>query len=390
MRDAREAVRPDAGRRRAAAAQLEAVRDQGAAGPAAASGARRARPLPQPEDARARSDRAPARRDRAAGDDAHVDRRRDRDPPRPEQALPLRRHEAPARRSASPPGSPGTRRRSASTRSSSSGGTRGGIRPRPTGRRTRSRSRPAPATRSARAGWGSPRPAVGIHGTPDPASIGYSVSHGCIRMLIPEVEWLFNQVEIGTPVYIVQMTAKLRLGAQVAAVAVVAALLGLLIWKVAPGRERGHVGARPRWHAGGAGFHARAARRRRVSWRSSRCAARRSSSTSGPPGAARAGTRCRCCRQARSAGRGQERRLRRHRREGLPRRRARSSSPAIGVTYPNVYDGKGSTVGRYGVTGYPETYFIDANGKVRWRIAGRDRGGRRASTTGIERALAPA
>ena len=47
-------------------------------------------------------------------------------------------------------------------------------------------------------------PAVGIHGTPDPASIGYSVSHGCIRMRIPEVEWLFTQVEVGTPVYIVQ------------------------------------------------------------------------------------------------------------------------------------------------------------------------------------------
>jgi lipoprotein-anchoring transpeptidase ErfK/SrfK len=47
-------------------------------------------------------------------------------------------------------------------------------------------------------------PAVGIHGTPDPASIGYSVSHGCIRMRIPEVEWLFNQVEVGTPVYIIR------------------------------------------------------------------------------------------------------------------------------------------------------------------------------------------
>ena len=46
-------------------------------------------------------------------------------------------------------------------------------------------------------------PAVGIHGTPDAASIGYSVSHGCIRMLIPEVEWMFEQVEIGTPVFIV-------------------------------------------------------------------------------------------------------------------------------------------------------------------------------------------
>jgi L,D-transpeptidase catalytic domain/Putative peptidoglycan binding domain len=46
-------------------------------------------------------------------------------------------------------------------------------------------------------------PGVGIHGTPDPASIGYSASHGCIRMLIPEAEWLFNHVSIGTPVDIV-------------------------------------------------------------------------------------------------------------------------------------------------------------------------------------------
>ncbi len=46
-------------------------------------------------------------------------------------------------------------------------------------------------------------PYVGIHGTPDAASIGYSASHGCIRMLIPEVEWLFNRVDVGTPVFIV-------------------------------------------------------------------------------------------------------------------------------------------------------------------------------------------
>lgn len=46
-------------------------------------------------------------------------------------------------------------------------------------------------------------PYVGIHGTPDAASIGYSASHGCIRMLIPQVEWLFEQVEIGTPVFVV-------------------------------------------------------------------------------------------------------------------------------------------------------------------------------------------
>jgi lipoprotein-anchoring transpeptidase ErfK/SrfK len=43
---------------------------------------------------------------------------------------------------------------------------------------------------------------VGIHGTPDAASIGYSASHGCIRMHIPDAEWLFTHVVIGTPVYI--------------------------------------------------------------------------------------------------------------------------------------------------------------------------------------------
>jgi lipoprotein-anchoring transpeptidase ErfK/SrfK len=46
-------------------------------------------------------------------------------------------------------------------------------------------------------------PGVGIHGTPDAASIGYSASHGCIRMLIPEAEWLFEHVDIGSPVFIV-------------------------------------------------------------------------------------------------------------------------------------------------------------------------------------------
>ncbi len=46
-------------------------------------------------------------------------------------------------------------------------------------------------------------PAVGIHGTPDAASLGYSASHGCIRMAIPDAEWLFEHVKVGTPVFIV-------------------------------------------------------------------------------------------------------------------------------------------------------------------------------------------
>jgi lipoprotein-anchoring transpeptidase ErfK/SrfK len=47
-------------------------------------------------------------------------------------------------------------------------------------------------------------PGVGMHGTPDAASIGYSASHGCIRMRIPEAEWLFTRVRVGTPVFIVR------------------------------------------------------------------------------------------------------------------------------------------------------------------------------------------
>ena len=46
-------------------------------------------------------------------------------------------------------------------------------------------------------------PGVGIHGTPESGSIGYSLSHGCIRMLIPQAEWLFDRVKVGTPVFIV-------------------------------------------------------------------------------------------------------------------------------------------------------------------------------------------
>jgi lipoprotein-anchoring transpeptidase ErfK/SrfK len=45
-------------------------------------------------------------------------------------------------------------------------------------------------------------PGVGIHGTPDDASIGYSASHGCIRMHISDAEWLFEHVHVGTQVII--------------------------------------------------------------------------------------------------------------------------------------------------------------------------------------------
>lgn len=50
---------------------------------------------------------------------------------------------------------------------------------------------------------GLSEPFVGIHGTPDAASIGYSASHGCIRMRIPDAEWLFDRVQVGTTVFVI-------------------------------------------------------------------------------------------------------------------------------------------------------------------------------------------
>lgn len=43
---------------------------------------------------------------------------------------------------------------------------------------------------------------VGIHGTSDRASIGSAASHGCLRMLVEDVEDLYPRVPVGSPVYI--------------------------------------------------------------------------------------------------------------------------------------------------------------------------------------------
>ncbi len=45
-------------------------------------------------------------------------------------------------------------------------------------------------------------PGVGIHGTPNPTSVGYSVSHGCVRMKKRDAESLFRLVRVGTRVWI--------------------------------------------------------------------------------------------------------------------------------------------------------------------------------------------
>ena len=183
------------------------------------------------------------------------------------------------------------------------------------------------------------------------------------------------------------MTRRLRLGAQVVAVVVVAALLGLLGWKIAQGESevtselrRGGTPAAPSFtleQLDGSGPLALESLRGKVivlnfwaSW-------------------------CGPCKDETPL-----------LQEGWQRWRdravvfvgvdvkdfrgdARDFLARYNVTYPNLFDGKGSTVGRYGVTAFPETYFIDARGKVRYRIAGPVDDAEELDK-GIERALSPA
>jgi cytochrome c biogenesis protein CcmG, thiol:disulfide interchange protein DsbE len=64
----------------------------------------------------------------------------------------------------------------------------------------------------------------------------------------------------------------------------------------------------------------------------------------------------------------------------------------FGLTYPIAYDGKGSTLGRYGLSGFPETYFVGRDGTI---VAEKVVGGidvndanRERFREGVEKALA--
>jgi cytochrome c biogenesis protein CcmG/thiol:disulfide interchange protein DsbE len=60
---------------------------------------------------------------------------------------------------------------------------------------------------------------------------------------------------------------------------------------------------------------------------------------------------------------------------------ARAYLRRYGIDYPNVRDGVGDTFGRWGVTGVPETFFIDRRGRVVQHIAGP------ASRTDLDRGI---
>jgi cytochrome c biogenesis protein CcmG, thiol:disulfide interchange protein DsbE len=52
------------------------------------------------------------------------------------------------------------------------------------------------------------------------------------------------------------------------------------------------------------------------------------------------------------------------------RKDARRFARRFDMTYPIVYDGPGDVVGRYGVTGFPETFVLDREGRIVEAFAG--------------------
>jgi L,D-transpeptidase ErfK/SrfK len=73
---------------------------------------------------------------------------------------------------------------------------------------------PGPKNPLGKFWMGTTAPGVGIHATNRPWSVGYFVSHGCIRMLPEEIEQLFPQVEVGLPVKIIYRPVKMAVTPQ--------------------------------------------------------------------------------------------------------------------------------------------------------------------------------
>ncbi|GAC1438452.1 MAG: hypothetical protein NVSMB51_14340 [Solirubrobacteraceae bacterium] len=60
---------------------------------------------------------------------------------------------------------------------------------------------PGPAD-PIKARWMAFNGGAGIHGTDETSSIGHAASHGCVRMLVPDVISLYSRAPVGTPVYV--------------------------------------------------------------------------------------------------------------------------------------------------------------------------------------------
>jgi lipoprotein-anchoring transpeptidase ErfK/SrfK len=59
--------------------------------------------------------------------------------------------------------------------------------------------------------WTDGRDEIGFHGTQNVKSIGEAASHGCVRMKEADVQDLFDRVEVGTIVEVVESTSSERI-----------------------------------------------------------------------------------------------------------------------------------------------------------------------------------
>lgn len=73
---------------------------------------------------------------------------------------------------------------------------------------------PGPQNPLGKFWMGTTASGVGIHATNRPWTVGYSTSHGCIRMLPDEIEKLFPQIALSTPVKIIYQPLKMALTPQ--------------------------------------------------------------------------------------------------------------------------------------------------------------------------------
>ena len=50
--------------------------------------------------------------------------------------------------------------------------------------------------------WTNGKDWIGFHGTPNRSSVGSAASHGCVRMFNEDINELFDQITVGTPVIV--------------------------------------------------------------------------------------------------------------------------------------------------------------------------------------------